>query len=71
MGKKPRSAGFLALSAMAVSLLASDEIGGRACAFVRKFDRIAASAQQVSLQERVIYSLIEAKDQGCGCRAPG
>jgi hypothetical protein len=42
----------------------------RAYVFLQEFERSSRGAKQVSLWERVVYSLIEANDRGADCRAP-
>ena len=61
----------MALSLVVVSGLASQSVGLQACTFVQQFEKAGRSATRLSFQERVLYSLIEAKDQSCKCRAPG
>ena len=61
----------MALGLMVVSGLASPNLGLQACSFVQQFEKAGRSATRLSFQERVLYSLIEARDQNCKCRAPG
>ena len=62
---------MMVLGLMVVSGLASQNVAPQACTFVQQFEKAGRSATRLSFQERVLYSLIEAKDQGCKSRAPG
>jgi len=42
----------------------------RAVVFVREMERSSQGSNQVSIWERVVYSLIEANNRGADCRAP-
>ena len=45
-------------------------IPARAAVFVRELERSSKGSNQVSIWERVVYSLIEANNRGADCRAP-
>ena len=52
-------AGSLALAA----LVASTPLPGRASVFYHEFRKTSKSGSQVSIWERIVYSLMEAKNQ--------
>ena len=45
-------------------------IPARAAVFVREMERSSKGSNQVSIWERVVYSLIEANNRGADCRTP-
>ena len=42
----------------------------RAVVFVKEMERSSKGSNQVSIWERVVYSLIEANNRGADCRTP-
>jgi hypothetical protein len=45
-------------------------IPARAYVFVQEFEKSSKSNNQLSFWERVVYSLIEARNRGADCRTP-
>lgn len=59
---------MMALAAAAATVTTPYPV--RAYVFVQEFERTSKGGSQVSFWERVVYSLIEARDRGADCRAP-
>jgi hypothetical protein len=62
---------MLAVAALGLaSSLANTSLPARACVFLQEFEQTSKSGDQVSIWERVVYSLMEANNRGAECRAP-
>ena len=60
----------LLLLGVVTSTAFTTTIPARAAVFVRELERSSKGSNQVSIWERVVYSLIEANNRGADCRAP-
>jgi hypothetical protein len=69
-----RLRGWRALLAMAIlggtGVVCTTPIPARAYLFVQEFEKTSKNNNQLSFWERVVYSLIEARNRGADCRAP-
>jgi hypothetical protein len=65
-----RTIAAVALLGIAGGAATSTTYPTRAYVFVKEFERTSKGKNQVSVWERVVYSLIEAKDRGAECGAP-
>jgi hypothetical protein len=63
-------------SLLAIALLggagavSTTPIPARAYVFVQEFEKSSRNNNQLSFWERVVFSLIEARNRGADCRAP-
>ena len=69
----PRRSQKAAVAVLALGLSGTaftTTIPARAAVFVRELERTSKGTNQVSIWERVVYSLIEANNRAADCRTP-
>ena len=67
--KNHRSAVALVLLGLSGAAM-NTTLPARAVVFVQEMERSSNGTNQVSIWERVVYSLIEASNRGADCRTP-